>query len=414
MKSWFATGRVLGVRFTTAILCLILSVSAAHAQEKPDFRSWFNYKSDISAFWKISAVEGDPLKVRIRPATRTPGRQRRVFVLFPRRSSAYDIAMDKILRVFHEKGISAEFTLVNFKLDNTRAKAAIKTAEANGHELIFSMGSQSTAWLHQNYRGRKLPVVSVCSKDPVILGQIGGYNSSSNTNFAYTSLNMPVEVQMAYVRKLRPKLKNIGILVNSQNISAVQTQAAPLARYARALGIRVLNLAIQNPDTAREELSHLVTKAVVAMRKNDPSLDNSLLWITGSTAVFREIETINTHADRVPVLSVVPNVVKAGDDSAVLSIGVSFESNAHLAAIYGAEVLSGRVKVGGLKVGIVTPPDIAINFRKARDIGLRIPFSYFESASYVYDNDGYRVRDMGISTVQKSALSSNPISRVPN
>ncbi len=402
MSSRFATGGLLGVQFATAILCLIISVSAANGQAKPDFRSWFNYKSDILAFWDISAVEGDPLTVRIRPLRRSSDHQKRVFVLFPRRSSAYDIAMDKILRVFHEKGINAEFTLVNFNLDNARAKAAIKFAEANDHELIFSMGSQSTAWLYQNYRGGKIPVVSVCSKDPVILGQIDDYTGGSNTNFAFTSLNMPVEVQMAYVRKLRPKLKNIAILVNSQNISAVQTQAKPLAQYARNRGIRVLNLAIQHRESAREELKHLVTKAVVAMRKNDPLLDNSLFWITGSTAVFREIATINAHSDRVPVLSVVPNVVKAGDDSAVLSVGISFESNAHLAAIYGADVLSGRAKVGDLKVGIVTPPDIAINFRKARDIGLRIPFSYFESASYVYDYDGQRVRDKGVSIAQKN------------
>ena len=111
--------------------------------------------------------------------------------------------------------------------------------------------------------------------------------------------------------------------------------------------------------------------------------------------VFREIATINENADRVPVLSVVPDVVMPGSDSAVLSIGISFESNAHLAAIYGADVLQGRVNVGDLNVGIVSPPDIAINFLKAREIGLEIPFSFFESASFVYDYEGRIVRNNG-------------------
>ena len=44
------------------------------------------------------------------------------------------------------------------------------------------------------------------------------------------------------------------------------------------------------------------------------------------------------------------------------------------------------------KVGIVSPPDIAINFRKVREIGLAVPFSFFENAAYVYDYDGRMVR----------------------
>jgi len=75
-----------------------------------------------------------------------------------------------------------------------------------------------------------------------------------------------------------------------------------------------------------------------------------------------------------------------------MAIGISFESNAHLAAIYGVDILQGRVKAGDLKVGVVSPPDIAISFLKAREIGLRVPFSFFESASFVYDYDGHPVR----------------------
>ena len=188
------------------------------------------------------------------------------------------------------------------------------------------------------------------------------------------------------------EVKNFAILVDSKNVSAVETQAKPMAALARKRGIRVMNLAIQDPKNAKVELAKLVRSAVATMRKNDPTLSKSLFWITGSTSVFREIATINRQSDRVPVLSVVPEVVKVGNDSAVLAIGISFKSNARLAAIYGAEVLSGLKRAGDLPVGIVSPPDIAINFRKAREIGLVIPFNFFEAATYVYDVDGQVVR----------------------
>ena len=399
MQSMKTGGRRLPV-LAHAVIAVVVMTMTVPAMAAP-YSDWFRYDEKVTKTWKITGVPGHPYRVKIeRRKFRADERQRWIFVLYPRPSSAYDVAITKILDVFAEKGIDAEFTVVNFNRDNERAKAALKMADEGRYELIFSMGSESTAWLYRNYRNGRKPVVSVCSKDPVVLGQIADYNSGSGTNFAFTSLNMPVDVQMDYVKKLKPKLKNIGVLVNSKNVSAVQTQARPLARYARLRGIRVLNLAIQDPKNAREELARMVAKAVATMRKNDPTLDNSIFWVTGSTAVFKEIATINAHADRVPVISMVPDVVKAGSDSAVLSVGIGFESNAHLAAIYGAEVLSGRTRVGDLKVGVVTPPDFAINFLKAREIGLRIPYSFFERSSFVYDYDGIRVRNKGRSTVQ--------------
>ncbi len=254
------------------------------------------------------------------------------------------------------------------------------------------MGSESTAWLFDNYRGGKIPVVSVCSKDPVQLGQIKDYERGGGNNFAFTSLNVPVDVQMAYVKELKPDLKNLTVLVDSKNVSAVQTQAEPIAAYARERGIQVIWGAIDNPAKAREQLVPIIKSAVQTMRKNDPDLSKSLFWLTGSTSVFLEIRTINEHADRVPVVSVVPEIVNAGTDTAVLAIGVSFESNAHLAGIYGAEILAGRTKAGDLKVGLVSPPDIAISFLKVREIGLRVPFQFYETASFIYDYDGKAVR----------------------
>ena len=49
-------------------------------------------------------------------------------------------------------------------------------------------------------------------------------------------------------------------------------------------------------------------------------------------------------------------------------------------------------------MGIVSPPDIAVSFLKAREIGLRVPFSFFETATFVYGYDGKPVRTTGRKT----------------
>ena len=173
-----------------------------------------------------------------------------------------------------------------------------------------------------------------------------------------------------------------------------------MSDYAKSRGIRTLELSVQDPANARAELEAMVKDATAQMMRNDPDLSNSIYWVTGSTSVFREIATINAYSSRAAVLSVVPEIVRGGTDSAVLSIGISFESNAHLAAVYAAEILTGRPRVGEMKVGVVSPPDIAINFRKARDIGMAVPLSFFEAASTIYDYEGNPVRIDGVGVKQ--------------
>ena len=392
--------RGLAIRGIAAAL-LALSLTATAAAEMRPFSSWFKYGSEIDAAWDVTGDAAKPTIVSIRrkPAEKQSfekrGAARRVLVLYPRPSSAYDIAITKILNVFDSKEMNADFTVINFDLNQARGKETIQFAEKNKFDLIFAMGSESTAWLYDNYRGGSIPVVSVCSKDPVELGQMKDYENGSQNNFAFTSLNMPVEVQLAYVMEFKPGLKNLAILVDSKNISAVQTQAEPIAARARKQGIQVFMGTVQNPLKANEELAQIIPDAVRTMQKSDFDLSNSVFLITGSTTVFREIRTINEKAGRVPVVSMIPEIVTAGRDTAVLAVGISFESNAHLAAVYGTDILSSRAKPGQLKVGIVSPPDIAISFMKAREIGMRVPFSFFETATFVYDYEGQPARMVG-------------------
>jgi putative ABC transport system substrate-binding protein len=388
---------------TPALSPAISVNSTAGELSRLPYWNWFRFSPSVLSTWKIEADASDVNIVRAKPirlGLATPSRK--VLVAYPRASSAYDTSITKIFNVFEDKLLDAEVTIVNFKLDDAKGKELLKTAEGEGYDLILSMGSEATAWLWNNYKNGKLPVVSVCSKDPVVLGQSPGYDLGSGTNFAFTSLNMPMDVQMAYVNDLKPKLRNLAILVDSKNLSAVETQAKPVIEYAKKRGIRVMELAVNDPANAQAELTKLVSAAAAQMQRNDPDLKNSLFWLTGSTSVFKEIDTINRHAGRIPVVAVVPEIVREGDNTASVSIGISFESNAHLAAIYSVDILNGRAKAGQLRVGVVSPPDIALSFRKIRDIGMTVPLSMFEAAGTIYDYEGKAVRIDGANVSKKN------------
>lgn len=380
-------------------LLLIVGLSqAAMSADVVPLADWLKLGPEAARNWLIVEDDENPMQAVITPRKlQSDKKYKRVMIIYPRASPAYDTALNRLLDVFHEREVYAQFVVVNFQNNPIQGKQAIVMAKRLWVDLIFSMGSEATDFMVANFKNGNIPTVSICSKDPVLLGQIADYEKGSGTHFAFTSLNMQIDAQLAYLLELKPKLKNIGILVDAKNKSAVQTQAEPIAKAARDAGIHPIDIVVKDPTAAAVELLQKIPLAVDEMRKTDPTLRNSVFWITGSTSVFKEIAAINSVADKVPVISVVPEVASEGDASAVLSIGISFDSNAYLAAIYGTDILMGKAKPGSLKVGIVSPPDIAINFRKASQIGLKIPFSFFERAGFVYDYEGRPVRLKGIT-----------------
>jgi putative ABC transport system substrate-binding protein len=359
--------------------------------------SWLEISADVLQFWLAEIPADRPFEMRISPEWRR--RQgdipKRIVGIVPKKSSSYSLAASELLRVFRDHGIYADISIINFANDNQKGLEILKAAETEGADLIFSMGSESADLVHRHYSGRRIPVVTCTNKDPVMLGQTGDYLSGSGNNIAYTSLNVPLDIQQDYLFRLKPDLLNIGLLYNSNHVQVMATEVVPVQETLGKLGVRVIDIAVSSRETAREELMLGIPEAIARMKETDPDLANSVFWVTSSTAVFSNMDILSNYCEAVPVLSSIPNAVTEGENSAVIAIGIDRRNNAHLAAIYAVRILKDEVRPGELPVGIVTPPDVAINFRVARKIGLKIPFSFFESAAFIYDYDGRLARAFG-------------------
>jgi putative ABC transport system substrate-binding protein len=355
---------------------------------------WFKLKADEAAHWTLVPAAGDARRLSLlaKDEALRSADAKRVLVLYTRASSAYDIAISRMLAVFRADRLPVAVTVLNITREADANKKGLAYARDEKFDLILSMGSDTTDLMVKSFQNETIPVVTVCSKDPVLLGYVKEYERGSGTNIAYTSLDAPVELQLTYLSQLVPGVKNVAVLYSDSNTSAKETQVRPLKALAAPLGIDVKDVVVMDDKNAKAELKTKVAEAAAQMRRSDPEGKRSVFWITGSTPVFNEIETINAASGGLPVLSVVPDVVKAGQNSALLSIGVTFETNAHAAALYAVEILRGKAKAGEMPVGVVSPPDVAINFARARAVGLKIPFAFLESASYVYDAEGRQVR----------------------
>ncbi|MBV1876034.1 MAG: hypothetical protein KUG79_00195 [Pseudomonadales bacterium] len=369
---------------------------ATHAASKTN-RSldWIQLPESITTHWTISIDPHDRGKWHLASRWQTSKPDKKILMLLPKKSGSYQLAIIEFLGMMKRNNIPASITLYHFNNELRLGLAALNQAEADQIDLVFSMGSETANLVHENFSNSQVPVVISTSKDPVELGMMPDYDSGSGTNIAYTSLNIPTDVAINYLLSLRPKLKVIGLLYNQNHKQVMATEVIPLKQKMQDLGHTVVDITVTSAKTAGQELAQNMPIAIQRINQIDPGAQNSLLWITSSTAVFSEIPVVNQFSANIPVLGANPNIVRKGTDSAVIAIGIDRRNNAYLASIYAKDILNNKVKPGQLKVGIVTPPDIAINFLIAKKIGLRIPFDFFESASFIYNYDGLPARSFG-------------------
>ncbi len=371
--------------------------TSSNTDEAPEIE-WLSPTEDILNEWLVALDTDNPFKVSLSQKNEidTTDDTQQILFLYTKGHRLFDKAVGQVLSIFLEKSIPVEASIILAGEDEAVFNA-LDYAEATGVDLIYTMGSSSTAFIHDNYRNGEIPVVTLLSKDPVLLGQANDYESGSGTNIAYTSVGMPVELQMSYFQTLVPNLKNIVILYDQDNTSTITTQVDPLDIYAKEAGINLIHVAAVPTEDGdvTEDLKEKMTVSLAKINGLDPKMEESIVLVTGSGSVVAAFGTVNVLAGNVPVVSLFPDLVQEGPVSAVLSVGVSFDSNAILAALYGVQILQENIVPGEMPVGVITPPDVAISFAKAREIGLKIPFAFFESAAFVYDTNGVLVRDKG-------------------
>ncbi|MGF1877596.1 hypothetical protein L4D77_20040 [Photobacterium frigidiphilum] len=316
----------------------------------------------------------------------------KVWVLVSRKANSYDTALATMLNVFRRELGNATFRVFLLPATDDAIIRWTKLAESKA-DLIYTVGSKATVQLHELYAGQRLPVVSVNAKDPVLLGLTNNYLSSNN-NFAFTSLNLPADITLNFLLKFKPELSQIGVLYAKKNTSAYLTQYLPLKKEAQKRGIEVVTFEVDESQ-ADSSLEMVMQSQVKQMQLLDPN--QSILWLTGSSSLLDRIDEINQLAEGIPLLTVVPDAVNNTEQSALMSVGVSFENNAHQAALYGVRILRDGVLPRDLPVGVLSPPDISINFKQAEAIKAQIPFVLIEMASDLYAPDGNAIRAAGMT-----------------
>ncbi|PMM29157.1 ABC transporter substrate binding protein [Vibrio lentus] len=370
-------------------LILLLVLAASSSVSLADWPEWLgeHLQAEKAVQWEINANDSDVLFA-------PRGEHPMVWVLVSRKADSYDVALSTILKVFRREMPNVSFRAFLLPKSQEELVAWTKAADIKAN-MIYTVGSRATVSLHKVYAGGKLPAVSVNAKDPVLLGLTDNYHSSGN-NFAYTSLNLPADITLSFLRRFKPSLTQIGVLYAKSNTSAYLTQFLPLQKEAEKQGVTVFPIEVDE-DNPELTLQLVMQTTVESMKVNDSNLRQSLLWLTGSSSLLNRLDEINLYSKQLPLLTAVPDAVNGTQQSALMSVGVGFENNAHQAALYGIEVLKKGAAPASLPVGVLSPPDISISFKQAGRVDTQLPFVLIEMASDIYSQDGKLVRSAGMS-----------------
>lgn len=366
-------------------LCFVIALLSC--QLRAEWPSWLGQDLNQTSSWQVSSSEHS---VAFLPVRETPS----VWVLVSRKARSYDTAIATMLKVYKQELSATSFRVFLLPETPSALRLWLKQAERNA-SLIYVVGSKATVALHDVYAGGTLPVVSVNAKDPVLLGLTDNYRTSGN-NFAYTSLNLPADITLSFLRRFNPELRQIGILYAKSNTSAYVTQYLPLKAQAEKSDITVFGFEVDENDP-NGGLGEVMQQQMLAIKQADPQLEHSILWLTGSSSLLERMEEIYAHTEQAPLLTVVPDAVNGSANSALMSVGVGFENNAHQAALYGIQILRDGKSPSALPVGVLSPPDISISFKQADRLNAKLPFVLIEMASDIYAQDGEMIRAAGMS-----------------
>ncbi|MFZ2949683.1 MAG: ABC transporter substrate-binding protein [Desulfuromonadaceae bacterium] len=164
--------------------------------------------------------------------------------------------------------------------------------------------------------------------------------------------------------EIRP-YKRIGVLYSPRE-SGSQQQLDDVKKFAAKLGITVLEGSVSSATALDAELNWLFDKCEAVI-------------VTEGGLFGRQFERIiaRSKARKIPIASTMPDGAEKG---AIVSLEINPQEQGHLAAEMAVRVLEGA---NTEFLPLVRPQriDLVINMRRAREIGIEVPFSVLRSAT---------------------------------
>lgn len=248
------------------------------------------------------------------------------------------------------KNISIDYQ--NAQADMATSQSIAKKLASDKKDLIFAIATPSA---QASYNAtREIPILISAVTDPVIAG-IAESMEQPNTNVTGTSDYLPVERQIALIKKMVPEAKKIGVMYNTSEVNS-EVQIDELKKAA--VGYEIITSGITSTNDVKSAISALVNKIDVLYVPTD-NLVVSAMPLVAKTATDAKI----------PVIASEGGSVEAG---ALATVGINYYKLGYETGKMAAEVLKGK-DVSKMPIKIMEETDVFINEDTLEALGMPKP-----------------------------------------
>jgi len=174
----------------------------------------------------------------------------RIALLISSDDAPYKEAVAGFNEYLNKQGMQPTYELINLAGDAAKAGAAIQKIRLGGFSLVFALGSLATD-----------AVAREISDTPIVAGLVLRPESlRKSANLTGVSIEFPLELQFAWIQKMVPQAKTIGVVYSPEE-NGKKIEAA--AKAAQKMGLKLETQEVRTPQEVPDVLDRLSKRAQV-------------------------------------------------------------------------------------------------------------------------------------------------------
>ena len=260
-----------------------------------------------------------------------------------------------------------EITVKNAQGDNGTADTIAKQFVSEDVDLIYSIATTASQAAVNATGGTDIPVVFNAVTDGVEAKLVTS-NEKPGGNVTGVSDAAPLEKQLEMIRELLPEAKKIGMIYNIGEVNG-KLQVKQVEKLASKYNFKIVKKGVSATTeiaTAAEQLAGDVDCIYNIT-------DNMVVSATASI-------TDKANAKNIPVFAAEDGQMKAG---LLASDSISYEKLGEQAGSVAYDILVNGKKAGDIPVETAKDTTLYINKKVAEQLGIKIPDSLAERATFV-------------------------------
>lgn len=260
-----------------------------------------------------------------------------------------------------------EITVKNAQGDNGTADTIAKQFVSEDVDLIYSIATNASQAAVNATGGTDIPVVFNAVTDGVEAKLVTS-NEKPGGNVTGVSDAAPLEKQLEMIREFLPEAKKIGMIYNIREVNG-KLQVKQVEKLASKYNFEIVKKGVSATTeiaTAAEQLAGDVDCIYNIT-------DNMVVSATASI-------TDKANAKNIPVFAAEDGQMKAG---LLASDSISYEKLGEQAGSVAYDILVNGKKAGDIPVETAKDTTLYINKKVAEQLGIKIPDSLAERATFV-------------------------------